>query len=276
MDKKTYNCEFCKREFNNSSNCKKHQLICKKKPIQSSETDNQIELLKKQLEILQLQLALQTKPIEEPTKKQFVIDNYIEETCKDALSIEEFANLVVEAYDDDFYLEVHHLSIDQQVGRLIINIWNKLPEHHRPIQITDPSRCSGYIKYQPFLYTSSGKYALQVKDENWETNKILHIVKDNTQLLKFYKVYNKDQLFKILEYSFCYYIQNKGITNNINLDFCIKKQDDKKLARDNVLWDEKDIRYSSTDDINKQYTPKRKYNMMKNFLLSIHKITDCQ
>lgn len=230
MDKKTYNCEFCERVFNNSSNCKKHQLICKKKPTTTTTTtNNEIELLKHQLElqkqqqeieILKLQLQLQQQQIiqeqPKPEKKPFDIKQYLSNECKDAISFDDLLKKVLDSYDENYYFQNKHVSLDKQIAPLFNKEMLKLKQTESPFQITDENRLNGYLKYKPQI----------IENGVW--------VDIPEKPLGFYKI-NKISLKEIIIQKLKYTITDKAVNNFLNVkDKC--REDDVILMANNINW----------------------------------------
>ncbi len=266
MDKKTFSCEYCERVFNNQSNCKKHKLICKKKPTESIppvitpvvNTDllhqQEIQLLKHQqeIEILKLQLQLQQQlqqvpiqipvpiqvPIQDPVpvKPPFDMKKYLKEDCKDAISLEVFIKNVLDKYTEDYYYSVKEQTMDKHFEQLIKRELLSLSIENRPFQITDSQRLNGYVKYQPMI-----RHREIVDDEP----KITWIV-DPDRPLNFYKV-NKFSIRELLEERFNNPLSDKTLLHFIAVKkkYNLTEQQVSKICR-NIDWYTQDERYDNT------------------------------
>ena len=79
-------------------------------------------------------------------KQQFNLNFFLNETCKDAMNIDEFINTLVitDAELEDF----GKLGYVQGISNILIRGLKELGEHHRPIHNTDKKRNVLYMKYK--------------------------------------------------------------------------------------------------------------------------------
>ena len=79
-------------------------------------------------------------------QQQFNLNFFLNETCKDAMSVDEFINTLVitDAELEDF----GKLGYVQGISNILIRGLKELGEHHRPIHNTDRKRNVLYMKYK--------------------------------------------------------------------------------------------------------------------------------
>ena len=79
-------------------------------------------------------------------QQQFNLNFFLNETCKDAMNIDEFINTLVitDAELEDF----GKLGYVQGISNILIRGLKELGEHHRPIHNTDKKRNVLYMKYK--------------------------------------------------------------------------------------------------------------------------------
>lgn len=117
---------------------------------------------------LKKQLVEQSKVINEIMPKignntinsnnKFNLNIFLNETCKDAISMEEFINKIEVSLSDLFYTK--NKGIAEGVSNIFIENLNKIPITQRPIHCTDVKRETIYIKNEQWE-----------KDENKEKTK---------------------------------------------------------------------------------------------------------
>ena len=149
-----YTCENCNREFKNRSGLWKHNKIClKNENIDLKDKDNLIIQLLKQNGELQKSLIEMSK---EKTvtnnntthtnshNKTFNLNFYLNETCKDALNINDFVSSIKLSLDD---LEnTGRKGYVEGISRIILKHLNNLEQYQRPIHCSDYKREVIYIK----------------------------------------------------------------------------------------------------------------------------------
>ena len=159
-----YTCEFCGDILSKNSNLRRHYTRCKMK--------KEIETLKKQkkdlqdlvINTLQSQIAKKDEQLgkkdEQLGKKDeqinellpkvgngnvtFNINNFLNEQCKDAMSLEAFVEGIKISLDQ--LLLTKNEGITSGISNLITENMNKLPIHERPIHCSDKKREVLYIK----------------------------------------------------------------------------------------------------------------------------------
>jgi len=116
-----------------------------------------IQLLQENKEIKSMLIELAAKPSiinnnyngnnnNNNNKQQFNLNFFLNETCKDAMNIDEFINTLVitDAELEDF----GKLGYVQGISNILIRGLKELGEHHRPIHNTDRKRNVLYMKYK--------------------------------------------------------------------------------------------------------------------------------
>jgi hypothetical protein len=92
------------------------------------------------------------------SNNKFNLNIFLNETCKDAISMEEFINKIEVSLSDLFYTK--NKGIAEGVSNIFIENLNKIPITQRPIHCTDVKRETIYIKNEQWE-----------KDENKEKTK---------------------------------------------------------------------------------------------------------
>lgn len=92
------------------------------------------------------------------SNNKFNLNIFLNETCKDAISMEEFINKIQVSLSDLFYTK--NKGIAEGVSNIFIENLNKIPVTQRPIHCTDVKRETIYIKNEQWE-----------KDENKEKTK---------------------------------------------------------------------------------------------------------
>ena len=91
------------------------------------------------------------------SKQKFNINIFLNETCKDALTINEFIDKIKVSIDN--LLVTKDKGISEGVSNIFIENMNKLSLHERPMHCTDMKRETLYIKYD------NDKEEMWAKDE---------------------------------------------------------------------------------------------------------------
>jgi len=156
--KNTYTC-ICGKEYTHRQGLYVHKKKCEK---QINSLDNDIVDKNMVLQLLEQNKTLQKQIIElaaKPSiinnnyngnnnnnKQQFNLNFFLNETCKDAMNIDEFINTLVitDAELEDF----GKLGYVQGISNILIRGLKELGEHHRPIHNTDRKRNVLYMKYK--------------------------------------------------------------------------------------------------------------------------------
>jgi hypothetical protein len=151
---KQYTCENCNREFKNRSGLWKHNKIClKNENIDLKDKDNLIIQLLKQNGELQKSLIEMSK---EKTvtnnntthtnshNKTFNLNFYLNETCKDALNINDFVSSIKLSLED---LEnTGRKGYVEGISNIIVKQLKGMEQYQRPIHCSDCKREVIYIK----------------------------------------------------------------------------------------------------------------------------------
>lgn len=148
--KYAYTCEYCGNVLSKNSNLCRHYTRCKIK--------HELETLKKEnhdlqnlvIDTLQNQVEEKDKQIKELLPKvgsgnvTFNINNFLNEQCKDAISIEAFVEGIKISLDQ--LLLTKSEGVTSGISNLITENMNKLALHERPIHCSDKKREILYVK----------------------------------------------------------------------------------------------------------------------------------
>ena len=152
-----HDCEYCGRTFVNSFNLKRHYERCKLKAqefkIQTMIIDTlQNELVKKDKQLLEQKQEITKKEdqIKELLPKvghgnvTFNINNFLNDNCKNAISLDSFVNNIKFSLDQLIFTK--NEGITSGISHIIMDNMNKLALHERPIHCSDKKREVLYIK----------------------------------------------------------------------------------------------------------------------------------
>ena len=153
---KKFVCE-CGKEYSHHSSLYKHKKICKTKALIVSEnTDYKgmfMEMVKENKEMRSL-LSQQQQQISEMIpkignnnnniKQKFNINLFLNEKCKDALSMDQFIDQIEVSIKN--LLTTHDKGQAQGVTDIIMDNMNRLSIYERPLHCTDKKRETLYIK----------------------------------------------------------------------------------------------------------------------------------
>lgn len=153
---KKFVCE-CGKEYSHHSSLYKHKKTCKTKAIIVSEnTDYKgmfMEMVKENKEMRSL-LSQQQQQISEMIpkignnnnniKQKFNINLFLNEKCKDALSMDQFIDQIEVSIKN--LLTTHDKGQAQGVTDIIMDNMNRLSIYERPLHCTDKKRETLYIK----------------------------------------------------------------------------------------------------------------------------------
>ena len=148
----TFTCQNCEKGFKTRSGLWKHSKTCKF--IDScSINDNQFQLFSEivkttVIEVMKNGMVTNTNSNNSTTNnshnKTFNLNFYLNETCKDAINIEDFVKSIKVQLED---LEnTGRVGYADGVSNIIINNLNSINTHKRPIHCTDEKREVLYIK----------------------------------------------------------------------------------------------------------------------------------
>jgi hypothetical protein len=143
-------CIFCNKEYSSRVGLWKHKKTCLNNPsdIQTL-TKTVLEVVKQNKELTQ-QICLLSKEktiinnINNSNNKNFNINLFLNEQCKDALNITDFVNSLQPQIND--LEETGRLGFVQGISRIFINGLNQLDVHQRPLHCSDFKREIIYIK----------------------------------------------------------------------------------------------------------------------------------
>jgi hypothetical protein len=196
----------CGKEYKHASSLCNHRKNCNK-PIEScnnkSSNDLIMEMLKQNSDIQKQNQELQNKLLEikqiptvtnniqnnvQNVQNNFNLNMFLNEQCKDAISITEFI--------DSLRLEVSDLEATGKLGyvlgisRIFINKLKELDIHERPLHCTDIKRETIYIKDKDIWEKES-------KEKNTLKQVVKKIARKNLQQLPAWQEQNPD--FKTLD-----------------------------------------------------------------------------
>ena len=158
-------CEICNKEFNNRMSLWRHTNTCftnndnmmmlqteKEKntmiKIQNEkDKDNIIKLQKELIDEQQKLIDIKQKTvINQPTviNNNFNLNVFLNETCKDAMSLEDFIDSIELTLED--YVNTGEKGFVKGISDIVVNKIKGLEEHHRPVHCTDLKRQVLYIK----------------------------------------------------------------------------------------------------------------------------------
>jgi len=151
-----YTCDFCHKEYYSRNGLWKHKKNCNNINLSNVKylLDDVKTLTNTVIEVVQQNKEL-TKHICELSKEKSITNNntinknfnvnfFLNEQCKDALNITDFVNsLQLQIQDVE---ETGRLGFAQGISRIFINGLNDLDVHHRPLHCSDVKREIIYIK----------------------------------------------------------------------------------------------------------------------------------
>ena len=159
-----YSCIMCNKVFKTNSGLWKHKKICKKlqendnkilEKLNNNEEINYNEIIttmmvenKKLLETISElipKVGSNNNTVNNTINKQkFNINIFLNEQCKDALTITEFIDRIKITLDD--LMVTKNKGLSEGVSNIFIENMNKLSIHERPMHCTDVKRETVYIK----------------------------------------------------------------------------------------------------------------------------------
>ena len=157
-----HKCDLCQRNYKHLASLCRHKKNCvsEKKPTDSS-SELVFELIKQSKELQNLLLEQNKHIIElsktqsvtnhitntnntNTTNNQFNLQFFLNDTCKDAMNIDEFINSLKVTMED--FENTGKLGYVEGITRIIINGLNQVDTTKRPIHCTDVKRETVYIK----------------------------------------------------------------------------------------------------------------------------------
>lgn len=169
-----YSCQTCNKEFKHRSGLWKHNKICKEIPVQTNaptySKDEVYELLKylmtENSELKSMMIEQQTKMMEQQNlvleiakngttshshntntnshNKTFNLQFFLNETCKNAMNIEDFVNDIVLTLKD--LEETGRLGFAEGISKIITSRLKTLDVTERPFHCSDIKRETLYVK----------------------------------------------------------------------------------------------------------------------------------
>ena len=154
-------CENCQRIYKHLPSLYRHKNMCKpSQKIHDTSSDLVVELIKQSKDLQNL-LVEQNKQIIELSKSQTVTNNittnntnttnqqfnvqfFLNETCKDAMTLTDFVNSLQLQIED--FEATGKLGYVEGISRIIINGLKRVDTTKRPIHCTDVKRETLYIK----------------------------------------------------------------------------------------------------------------------------------
>ena len=154
-------CENCHRKYKHLPSLYRHKNSCKPaNQIQDTSSDLVVELIKQSKDLQNLLLE-QNKQIIELSKSQTITNNittnntnttnqqfnvqfFLNETCKDAMTLTDFVNSLQLQIED--FEATGKLGYVEGISRIIINGLKRVDTTKRPIHCTDVKRETLYIK----------------------------------------------------------------------------------------------------------------------------------
>jgi len=230
-------CEFCNKTYSDRSGLWRHKKICKKNTHENNNGDEKEDvvmlLIKENAELKNMIIKVlenvtmnnninhsnNSNSNNNSNNKTFNLQFFLNETCKDAMNINEFIeSLQLDLSDLE---NIGSLGYVDGISKIIIKHLKALDETMRPIHCTDKKRVTFYVK----------------DDDKWEKdddNKtrirkaINDVANENTMLLPLWKAKHPDYLDSSSIYSDKYNnmvieVLGGDDSNNVNENKIIKK-----------------------------------------------------
>ena len=221
-------CEICNKSFNARNTLWYHKKKCKKIEEQKEEVklkndgeddkkDKIIELLMEQNEKL-MEMAQKPNIINNTINQNFNLNVFLNEKCKDAMSLEDFVNSIELTLED--YKNTGENGFVKGISDIVVNKIKDLDTCERPVHCTDLKRQTIYIKNEDKWEKDDSKENLRkaVKRVAKKNEDMAPMMIENLEI--------KDE--KAYEKVLNYYI------NSINTDNEEEKQQEDKIIK-NVL-----------------------------------------
>jgi hypothetical protein len=155
-----YNCAICNKHHNDRAGLWRHNQKCKEPEVKESGSSSDdkdaliltlvkqnTELIKETSEVKTMMLEMLKKGTHHTTTNNnntFNLNVFLNETCKDAMNIEDFISSIKWQLSDlDM---VSKLGFIKGVSKLVIDKSNLMEEHKRPFHCTDAKREVMYVK----------------------------------------------------------------------------------------------------------------------------------
>jgi hypothetical protein len=166
-----YMCEDCGKEYCDRTGLWRHKKTCTTPQIADSlsKDDLIIQLLKQNAELMEILKNGTTNNshnnnIMNSHNKAFNLQFFLNETCKNAMNINDFVDSIKLQLSD--LIDVGELGYVEGISKIIVQNLNNLDETVRPIHCTDKKRETFYVKDQG-----------QWEKENEEKKKITKVIK---------------------------------------------------------------------------------------------------
>ncbi len=163
-----YTCEFCGNILSKNSNLRRHYTRCKvKKEIETLKKEKQ-DLQNLVIDTLQNQVEEKDKQIKELIPKvgnvtnNFNFNNFLNEQCKDAITIEAFVESIKISLGQ--LLLTQKEGVTSGISNLITENMNKLAINERPIHCSDKKREVLYVKNDTWDKDCGKKHTKQMID----------------------------------------------------------------------------------------------------------------
>ena len=195
-----FTCKLCEKSYKARNSLWYHEKKCffVKEPIQTTETNLIVQLLKQNDEFKNMLLEQNTKMLEtvqdvcknnnttnivNSNNKAFNLNVFLNETCKDAMDINEFEDSIKLQLSD---LElVGRLGFVDGISSIIIKNLKALKVNERPVHCTDLKRETMYVN-------DKGIWEKQENDNKKLRRLIKHIAFKNAKNLTLYKELHPD------------------------------------------------------------------------------------
>jgi len=177
-----YSCIYCNREYKSRTGLWKHSKTCNNNSndIQNL-TNTVLEVVKQNKELTQQICELSKdkniihNTITNSNNKNFNINVFLNEQCKDALNITDFVSSLHPQIKD--LEETGRLGFAQGISRIFINGLNNLDVHQRPLHCSDMKREIIYIK-------DGNQWNKDNEDKHILTNAIKKVAHKNIQQIQ--------------------------------------------------------------------------------------------
>ena len=156
-----YSCEFCKKEYSSRNGIWKHKKTCSEQSYEDISTKELVLMLFQQNNKVQDAIIEMSKQISttnnnnttnntnntnslNTTNNSFNLQFFLNETCKNAMNITDFANSIKLQLAD--LISVGELGYVDGISNIIVKNLNALDITERPVHCTDKKRETIYIK----------------------------------------------------------------------------------------------------------------------------------
>jgi len=141
-------CGNCKKVYAHYASLWKHKKLCKagEKLVDIVDKSMVMELMKQNSELQKQLIELSSKPtiVNNVNNKQFNLNIFLNETCKNAMNLSDFVNSLV--IKNEEFENMGKLGYVQGISNILIRGLKDLDETKRPMHCTDKKRETLYIK----------------------------------------------------------------------------------------------------------------------------------